>query len=94
LSATPHYKEWKNVNAYLEDVVVEKLLHNPLALQVHLEEDNKPSYEGDLPHQVLVASGLEPGAWSLEMQFPCFRILASCRRENSLAGYLVLDLVL
>jgi hypothetical protein len=92
LSATPHYKEWKNVNAYLEDVVVEELLHYPLALQLSLEEENQPSDEGGLPHQVLVASGLEP--LCSEMLSQGLRTLASCQRAKGLAGYLVPDLVL
>lgn len=54
----------KNVNAYLEDVVVEELLHYLLVLQLSLEEENQQQFltsdEGGLPHQLLVASGLEP----------------------------------
>jgi hypothetical protein len=92
LSATPHYKEWKNVNAYLEDVVVVELLHFPLFLQLSLEEENQPSDKDGLPYQVLVASGLGP--LCSEMQFQGLRTLASCPRENGLAGYLMLDLVL
>jgi hypothetical protein len=54
----------KNANAYLEDAVVEELLHCLLALRSSLEEENRRQFptgdEGGLPHQVLVASGLEP----------------------------------
>ena len=91
-----HYKEWKNVDAYLEDVVVEELLYYPLALQLSLEEQNQQEFlasdEGGLPHQPLVASGLEP--LCSEMQSQGLRTLVSCPREKGLAGYLALDLVL
>lgn len=86
----------KNVKAYLEDVVVEEPLHYPLALQLSLEEENQQQFltsdEGGLPHQLPVASGLEP--LCSEMQSQGLRTLASCLREKGLAGYLVLDLVL
>jgi len=81
--------------ADLEDEAVEELLHYPLALQLSLEEENQQQFltsdEGGLPHQLLVASGLEP--LCSEMQSQGLHTLASCLREKGLAGYLVLDLV-
>jgi hypothetical protein len=86
----------KNVNTYLEDVAVEELLHYFLALQLSSGEEDQQQFlsgdEGGLPHQLLVASGLEP--LCLETQSQGLRTLASCLREKGLAGYLVLDLVL
>lgn len=78
------------------DVVVEELSHYLLAQQWSLEEEDQQQFlsgdEGGLPHQVLVASGLEPLGW--ETQSQGLRMLASCLKEKGLAGYLVLDLVL
>jgi hypothetical protein len=86
----------KNVDAYLEDVAAEELLHYLLALQLNLVEEDQQQFlsgdEGGLPHQLLVASGLE--LLGLETQSPGLRTLASCQTEKGLAGYLVLDLVL
>lgn len=81
--------------ADLEDVAAEELLHYLLALQLNLVEEDQQQFlsgdEGGLPHQLLVASGLE--LLGLETQSPGLRTLASCQTEKGLAGYLVLDLV-
>jgi len=81
--------------AGLEDAVAEELLHYLLAQGLSLVEENRQQFlagdEGGLPHQVLVASGLEP--LCSEMQSQGLRTPASCLREKGLAGYFVLDLV-